>query len=106
MSERRALFIGAIGPAVFTLGVVWTVLRLLVADPALTLRAIAFAPPHQMMFVGAVVSAICIPVALAVARATAEELALPGFEAKLHSDPPPGRDAGERQGRRSYQGYN
>jgi hypothetical protein len=103
---RRALLIGAIGPTVFTLGLVWTVVRLLLTDPALSLRAIAFAPAHQMMFVGAAVSVVCLPVAFAVARAKPEELALPGFEARLHSEPPPGRDAADRQGRRSYQGYN
>ncbi|HEY7270079.1 MAG TPA: hypothetical protein VH951_09645 [Dehalococcoidia bacterium] len=110
LPHRRALIIGALGPAIFTLGLIWTVLRLELSDPKLTLRAIAFAPPHQMLVVGTVVSLICIPVALAVARATPEELALPGFDAELHADPPStdggvvSRD-GQRR-RRSYQGLN
>ena len=104
--HRRALIIAALGPAIFGLGLLWTVLRLALSDPSLTLRAIAFAPPHQMMFVGALVSAICIPVAIAVAKATPEELALPGFDAKLHAEPGqglPGRGEGRR---RSYQSSN
>jgi hypothetical protein len=105
---RRALIIGALGPAVFALGLVWTVVRDVFADPAFTFRGIIFAPPHQMLFVGAVISIICLPVALAVRDASPDELALPGFDAKLHADPPGGRSpgGGERQRRRSYQGYN
>jgi hypothetical protein len=107
LPHRRALIIGALGPGVFTLGLVWMILRLALADPTLTLRAIAFAPPHQMMFVGVVISIICIPVALAVAKATPAELQLPGFDAKLHAEPRQPSSEGRRGHRgRSYQGYN
>jgi hypothetical protein len=104
--RRRSLTIAALGPSVFVLGLAWTILRLLLADPTLTLRAIAFAPAHQMMVVGALISAICLPVAAAVRRADPDELSLPGFEAK-QPEPrtePPG-DGGRRR-RRSYHGYN
>jgi hypothetical protein len=86
----------------------WTVLRLVLTDPSLTLRAIAFAPPHQMLVVGAVISLICLPVAIAVSKATPEELALPGFNARLHAEPGEGLPKGdpEHPGHRSYQGYN
>jgi hypothetical protein len=102
---RRALIIGAMGPAVFLLGLVWTLLRFLLGDPSLAFRDVIFAPSHQMMLVGAIVTAVCTPVARAVRRATPEELALPGFDAKLHAETPghgPG-DAGPRPRRRSYQ---
>jgi hypothetical protein len=107
LPHRRALIVGALGPSVFALGLVWTILRFAFSDPTLTLRAIAFAPSHQMMFVGVIVALICTPVAIAAARATPEELALPGFKAKLHADPPAQRGAEDEQPRRrSYQGYN
>jgi len=105
LALRRALIIGGMGPSVFLLGLTWTVLRLTLGDPSLAFRDVIFAPSHQMMLVGAIVSAICTPVALAVRRATPEELALPGFEATLHAGPPqPSPDGGERPPRRrSYQ---
>ncbi len=98
---RRARIIGAMGPGVFLLGLTWAILRVVLTDPTLSLRAIAFAPPHQMMVVGVLISIICIPVALAVREATPEELALPGF-VETPADQPDQADQPVRRGR-SYQ---
>ena len=59
MSIRdRALVIGLTGPAIQAVGVTWTVL-------------------HLLIFVGLLVSIACIPVALEVARASDDDVALP-----------------------------
>jgi hypothetical protein len=90
------------GPALFGVGLVWALVRLILTDPSLAPRAIAFAPPHQMMLVGLLVALVCVPLAAEVRRASAEDLALPGLEEK---EPEARERRRERRGR-SYQGYN
>lgn len=96
------MLIAALGPAVFLLGLLWAVLRLVLGDADLSFRGIIFAPAHQMMLVGIIVAAICLPVAAGVSRATAEQLRLPGFEAKRSE----GNAESRPRRRRSYQSYN
>jgi hypothetical protein len=102
LQQRRALMLKAMGPAVCAVGLAWAIVRLTLTDPSLTLRAIAFAPPHQMMFVGLLIALICVPLAAEVQRAGPDDLALPGLEAE---ETQPAELGGERRGR-SYQGYN
>jgi hypothetical protein len=99
---RRARIIGAMGPGVILLGLIWAVLRLVLTDPTLSLRAIVFAPPHQMIVVGMLISIVCIPVALAVREATPAELALPGIDESV-AVPEQEREDGRARRRRSYQ---
>ena len=77
--RNRALVIGLTGPAIQAVGVTWTVLHLLIShvhDP-LTARHIVFETPFLLIFVGLLVSIACIPVALEVARASEDDVALP-----------------------------
>jgi hypothetical protein len=107
-SRQRARIIAALGPGIFLFALAWTALRLVFGDPALTFRALIFAPPHQLMVVGLIVSLLCIPVAREVAVATPEELALPGFEVKVADEPEAASVVGPeaQKQRRSYQGLN
>ncbi|HXH22770.1 MAG TPA: hypothetical protein VNN10_12150 [Dehalococcoidia bacterium] len=102
LPRRRALILLAVGPAVFLLGFVWTLARLALTEPSMTLRAIVFAPPHQMMLVGLVIALVCVPLAAEVRSASPEDLRLPGVDA---AEVKTGERSRRRRGR-SYQGYN
>ena len=79
---KRALLVGLAGPAIQVVGFVWTIAHLLLVhlhDP-LTPRHIVFETPFLVIFVGLLVSIVCIPVALEVARASEAELEIPVFD--------------------------
>ena len=106
-SRARATAIGMLGPAISLVGLIWILLDALF-DPtpeAANFRYFLFDSPHLAIAVGTVVSAICLPISIQVARARPEELELPDFEAKLAEEPPEGDEgaasAKERDG--SYQ---
>ena len=82
--KTRALSIGLAGPAIQAAGIVWTIAHLLVShlhDP-LTPRHIVFEAPFLFIVVGFLVTLVCIPVALEVAQASPEDVAIPIFEAE------------------------
>ena len=84
-SPARATAIGMLGPAISLVGLIWIVLDALL-DPtpeAANFRYFLFNSPHMMIAVGTVVSALCVPIAIQVARARPEELELPDFESEL-----------------------
>ena len=80
--KTRALIIGLTGPAIQAVGIVWTVIHLLLVHwhDSLTARHIVFESSFLFIFVGFLVSLVCIPVALEVGRATPEEVEQPLFE--------------------------
>jgi hypothetical protein len=88
--KTRALIIGLTGPAIQAVGIVWAVSHLLLVHwhDSLTARHIVFESPFLFLFVGFLVSLVCIPVALEVARATPEEVELPVLDPA--SDEPAG----------------
>ena len=67
----------------------------LLASPpeAANFRYFLFNSPHMMIAVGTVVSTLCVPIAIQVARARPEELELPDFEAELAEEALPGEEA-------------
>lgn len=80
--KRRALLIGLAGPAIQAAGIVWTIAHLLLShlhDP-LTARHIVFETPFLIIFVGFLISLVCIPVAIEVAQASLEDVAIPVFQ--------------------------
>jgi hypothetical protein len=79
--KTRALIVGFVGPAIQAIGITWTLLHLLIVHvhEPLSTRHIVFETPFLLIFVGFLLSLVCIPVALEVARATEEEVALPLF---------------------------
>ncbi|HEY5639393.1 MAG TPA: hypothetical protein VIW01_05025 [Dehalococcoidia bacterium] len=82
-SRARATAIGLLGPAISLTGLVWIVLGALF-DPtpeAADFRYFLFDSPHLMIAVGVLVSIVCVPILVQVARAEPEELELPDFEA-------------------------
>ena len=84
-SRARATAIGMLGPSISLIGLIWIVLDALF-DPtpeAANFRYFIFDSPHLMIAVGTVVSAVCLPISIQVARAQPEELELPDFEAEL-----------------------
>ena len=77
--QQRALLIGLAGPAVQAAGIVWELAHLAyfhLHEP-LSVRHIIFEPGFLLIFVGFLVSLVCIPVALEVATATPEDVELP-----------------------------
>jgi len=106
LPQRRARILMALGPLVFLFGLAWAVIRLALTDPSLTIRSLAFAPPHQMMVVGILIAMVCVPLAAEVRNAEPEELSLPGY-AEPEAEEPERRERPRRQRRsRSYHGYN
>ena len=84
-SRARATAIGMLGPGISLAGLSWIVLGALF-DPtpeAANFRYFLFDSPHLMIAVGTVVSAVCLPISIQVARAQPEEFELPDFEAEL-----------------------
>ncbi len=91
-SRARATAIGMLGPSITLIGLIWIVLDALF-DPtpeAANLRYFLFDSPHMIIAVGTIVSAVCVPIAIQVARAQPEELELPDFEAELAEETPTG----------------
>jgi hypothetical protein len=70
------------GPAIQAIGIAWTGAHLLVSHlhEPLTPRHVVFDAPFLVIFVGFLVSIVCIPVALEVARASEDDVAMPDFE--------------------------
>ena len=99
-SPARATAIGMLGPAISLVGLIWIVLDALL-DPtpeAASFRYFLFNSPHMMIAVGTVVSALCVPIAIQVARAQPEELELPDFEAELAEEAVEGDEATAAEG--------
>jgi hypothetical protein len=79
--STRALVIGLAGTAIQLVGILWLAGHVLVShlhDP-ISARHMVFEPPFLTIFVGFLVTFVTIPVALEVARATPEEVAIPVF---------------------------
>jgi hypothetical protein len=86
--KKRALIVGLAGPAIQAAGIAWTIAHLLLShlhDP-LTPRHVVFDAPFLLIFVGFLVSLVCIPVALEVAQASEEDVAMPDFESDSAGD--------------------
>lgn len=74
----RALILGLAGPAIQLTGIVWGTVHVLLmhySEP-ITARHLATEAPLLLIIVGFLVSVVCIPAAIEVARAAPEELAL------------------------------
>lgn len=94
-AATRALILGLAGPSIQLAGIVWGTVHVLVmhySEP-ITARHLATEPALLLIIVGFLVSIVCIPAAIEVARAAPEEFALkdPGL-------------AEEEAGRRSARG--
>jgi hypothetical protein len=86
MSNRtRALVIGLIGPVLSAAGLVWMLLAAaLEPNPeSADFRYFLFDSPHLMVAVGVAVSALLVPISVAVAIAEPEDVELPVFDAEL-----------------------
>jgi len=90
MSTRaRAIAIGMFGPFVQGVGLLWVLANaLLDSGRGLSLRVI-FDPAHLVVFVGMLLSLVCLPIALEVAAAAPEDVELELFEPEGGSQPAP-----------------
>jgi len=79
--RRRALLIGFLGPAIQAVGIGWEVLHVLVShwSEPLSARHFLYEPPFLLVIVGFLVAAVCLPVAIEVAQASEEEVAIPVY---------------------------
>lgn len=91
MSTRaRAIAIGMFGPFVQGVGLLWVLANaLLDSGRGLSLRYVSFDPAHLVLFVGMLLSVVCLPIALEVAAATPEDVELELFEPEAGSQPSP-----------------
>ena len=90
MSTRaRAIAIGMFGPFLQGVGLLWVLANaLLDTGRGLSLRVI-FDPAHLVVFVGMLLSVVCLPIVLEVAAAAPEEVELELFEPETGSQPSP-----------------
>jgi len=91
MSTRaRAIAIGMAGPFVQGAGLLWVLANaLLDSGRGLSLRYVSFDPAHLVLFVGILLSVVCLPIALEVAAAAPEDVELELFEPEPRSQPAP-----------------
>ncbi len=91
MSTRaRAIAIGMFGPLVQGVGLLWVLANaLLDSGRGLNLRYVSFDPAHLVLFVGMLLSLVCLPIALEVAAAAPEDVELELFEPEAGSQPTP-----------------
>jgi hypothetical protein len=77
--RNRALGIAFAGPAIQAIGIVWTLFHLLISHvhDSITARHVVFESSFLLIFVGFLVSIVCIPVALEVMRAREDDVSLP-----------------------------
>lgn len=70
-----------LGPAIQLVGFLWLGVHLLLSHhhTPLSARHLILEPPLMVIFVGLLVSFVCLPVALEVTRASEEELRIPVF---------------------------
>ncbi len=97
-NRTRALAIGLIGPAISSLGLALMFLEAFL-DPTpdtATLRYFAFDSAHLMIVIGVMLSVLCAPLAIGVARASPEEVEMPVF-APEDAEDPEAAPAGERR---------
>lgn len=91
-----------LGPGISLIGLIWIVLDALF-DPtpeAANFRYFLFDSPHLLIAVGMVISAVCLPIVIEVARAQPQELELPDFEAELAEEALEDDEATAAEGRR------
>src|SRR3990172_3505659 len=89
-TRARAIAIGMFGPLVQGVGLLWLLANaLLDSGRGLSLRYVSFDPAHLVLFVGMLLSLVCLPIALEVAAAAREDVGLELFEAEAGSQPAP-----------------
>ena len=78
-AQTRALLIGLAGPALQAVGILWEAVHIVLGHlhEPLSVRHIIFEPGFLVIFVGFLVSLVCVPLALEVVRADAEDLEMP-----------------------------
>src|SRR3990172_11637523 len=87
-TRARAIAIGMFGPLVQGVGLLWLLANaLLDSGRGLSLRYISFDPAHLAVFVGMLLSLVCLPIALEVAAAAPEDVELELFEPEPGSQP-------------------
>lgn len=86
--RQRALILGLAGPAIQVLGFVWEGAHLTFGHGGepLAARHLFFEPGVLVIAVGLLVSLVCVPVALEVARASTDDLEIPAFGATEQQD--------------------
>ena len=80
--QRRALLIAFIGPALQALGLSWLALHMLVIhwSGTFTARHLLYEPGALIAVAGFIVTLICTPLAIEVARAEESDLEIPVYE--------------------------
>ena len=89
-TQARATAIGMSGPIVQAIGLLWLLADALL-DPGrgLSLSYVSFDPAHLVVFVGILLSVVCLPIALEVAAAAPEDVEPELFEPEPASQPSP-----------------
>jgi hypothetical protein len=87
-TQSRALAIGLLGPLLAAAGLVWLTVDSVV-DPRtgkFGFHHLMFNPPHLVIAAGIALSFIAVPLALKIALASEEEVAIPVFDRDLEEE--------------------
>ena len=87
--ERRALFIGLMGPAIQACGFLWEIAHIVIShwSEPLSARHLLYEPAILVIFVGFMLTLLCVPVSLDVVRAKEADVAIPVFEPETQVAP-------------------
>jgi hypothetical protein len=98
-AHGRALITGMAGPTVQAIGLAWETVHLFTSHTAFNVNArhLAFEPAVLVIVVGFLVSLVCVPTAIEIARASEQELKLPHLGAEESTQP---------RGRRAARGWS
>jgi hypothetical protein len=99
--RKRALILAMIGPLVQAVGILWEAVHIALHhwSAPLTARHILFEPAVLLTIVGLLIALVCVPVALAVAQATEEEVQIPVYapEGGVGQEAMEGADSGRQR---------
>jgi len=90
--QRRSLLIGLLGPAIQGLGLAWLAVHMFWMHwrASFTARHLLYEPGALIAVAGLVITIICVPLAIEVGCASAEDLEIPLFEPEqLEQSRPP-----------------
>jgi len=95
-----------IGPATQMIGLAWEGLHVAIVhwSVPLSARHLVYEPAVLLIIVGFLISLVCVPVAIEVAQARAEDVEIPLYEPQPQPDTKPARAHGYSNSRRRHAG--
>ena len=104
--QRRAFIIGMLGPATQMIGLAWEGLHVAIVhwSVPLSARHLVYEPGVLLIIVGFLISLVCVPVAMEVAKAREAEVEIPLYEPQPQPGTKPARAHGYSSSGRRHAG--